>query len=176
MDKVGLRADVLSGKGAELKELLLTKKQIKLVEHVHNEKALSATDLAASHSISLQYASMQLAALHTAGYLNRSKYASATGGHVFQYTMPTSKESVAEIFRFPGAEITPDIALNASLGRFKDVLIIGYDHDGDTASSASSSFDDRAHRLLIIKQYEHDILAGFVTDRADYVDPEDFED
>ena len=56
---------------------------------------------------------------------------------------------------------TPDDALEDAKGWFTDVLIVGFDHDGDVSTFCSAELP-RAQALWLIEAFKTKLLAGEV--------------
>lgn len=53
-----------------------------------------------------------------------------------------------------------DTVLETALGRFKDVIVIGYDHDGELEAAASNYFNDGGNLLWAMEKFKFSLLAG----------------
>lgn len=54
----------------------------------------------------------------------------------------------------------PDGVLSAAIGNLKDVLIIGYDHNGDAYAAGSGYFADGGNILWAIEAFKAKLLSG----------------
>ena len=69
------------------------------------------------------------------------------------------------VIRFPGytkLDIDPDGVLNGAKGELESVLILGTCQDGEPYVAASTS--NRAELLLLVKQFEFNLLSGYYDD------------
>ena len=80
---------VLQGKGADIKEKLISENQIDIVHWVKSKKSANSADLSNYKRISVQHASMLLQRLHALGYLKRVEKNQKSGGIRYVYTVPT---------------------------------------------------------------------------------------
>jgi predicted transcriptional regulator len=70
---------------ARVKELSLSKRQVKLVSHLKDKKA-TAREIASICDTSVQNASQQLSNLFRKGYLVRDEVIDSTGGILYEYS------------------------------------------------------------------------------------------
>jgi len=80
-----IRMQVMRGNSAELRALLLTKNQIRMVNTIKKSGGMTAKKLSKKNSLSIQNASTQLKLLHTKGYLVREIGAADSGGIEYIY-------------------------------------------------------------------------------------------
>jgi len=79
---------------AKIKELSLSKRQVKVVSWLKFESA-TARDFAEKFDVCVQNASQQLSNLHRKGYLAREEKIDKTGGYYYEYrTLPRLFECV----------------------------------------------------------------------------------
>jgi hypothetical protein len=67
--------------------------------------------------------------------------------------------NVTKLYPANAAE-NPDNILHHSLGLFKDVLVIGYDEDGEMVATCSRGLVDGGDMLWMIEKFKHNLLAG----------------
>jgi len=80
-----IRRLVLSGNGSEIRNLLLTEQQRKLVYHIRKCGNVSTAEIAKKYNISSQNASSKLQKLYLKGYLKRDAITADTGGIEYIY-------------------------------------------------------------------------------------------
>jgi len=80
-----IRMQVLRGKSDQIRTLLLTKDQIKLVKYVARFKWVKAFVISEREGISVQNASGKLNRLYQAGYLQRYSMSAKSGGLEYIY-------------------------------------------------------------------------------------------
>jgi len=68
-----------------IKDLLLTKSDIELIEHIKNKRGVSAADISEHKGVSMQNASTKLKRLFDQGYLIRRELNSISGGIEYIY-------------------------------------------------------------------------------------------
>lgn len=54
----------------------------------------------------------------------------------------------------------PDNVLELAQGEYEDVLILGYDKDGEMIAAASTGFEDAGAILWLIEQFKLNLLDG----------------
>lgn len=79
-----IRKAVLNGEGSEIRNLLLNRKQIFLLELI-KENGMTSAFLSHIEEVSIQNASSKLNRLFTAGYLKRTIDSADTGGIEYLY-------------------------------------------------------------------------------------------
>jgi len=86
MDKFHtIRARIVNGKGAEIRDLLLTEQQIELVCFINLRGKTTAAQISKIRNVSIQNASSKLSTLYKKGYLIRDAYSAESGGIEFGY-------------------------------------------------------------------------------------------
>lgn len=85
-----IKKAVLDGKGADIRQLLLNRDQIDLVEYVAECGTLRASLLSHVEGISIQNASSKLNRLYTGGYLERTETSADSGGIEYFYSIAES--------------------------------------------------------------------------------------
>ena len=68
-----------------VKELLLTKNDIEIINYIKDKRGVTAVDIAKRQDISMQNASTKLKRLFDQGYLIRREMSSSSGGIEFVY-------------------------------------------------------------------------------------------
>ena len=58
----------------------------------------------------------------------------------------------------------PDTVLKEAVGDFKEVLILGYDHDGYMSVAASTGMAPKAELLMLIENFKHALMDGVYDD------------
>lgn len=61
-------------------------------------------------------------------------------------------------------EVTADEALERAKGMFGDVLVLGWDHDGDLSFTASSRFGNAAQTIFLVEMFKAALLSGEFSD------------
>lgn len=69
---------------------------------------------------------------------------------------------MAEVVKFypKDAAKDPDAVLEQAIGRFEDVLIIGWDKQGKMDARASLGLKDGGDMLWLIEHFKHNLLNG----------------
>lgn len=62
----------------------------------------------------------------------------------------------------PGAN--PDTVLKEAFGSFKEVLILGYNHDGYMEVRASAGMAPKAELLMLVENFKHALMNGYYDD------------
>lgn len=58
----------------------------------------------------------------------------------------------------------PDSVLKHAVGAFKEVLILGYNHDGYMEVRASSGMAPKAELLMLVENFKHALMNGLYDD------------
>lgn len=53
-----------------------------------------------------------------------------------------------------------DVVLEEAVGDYKDLLILGYNHNGEFSARATKLFSDGGHILWIMERFKFGLLAG----------------
>jgi hypothetical protein len=54
----------------------------------------------------------------------------------------------------------PDTVLKEASKAFKEVLILGYNHEGYMEVRASTGLGDKAELLMLVEQFKHSLMSG----------------
>lgn len=88
-----IQEQVIAGNGANIRNLLLTTDQIKLIKYIKSSGYIVASELASMKGISIQNASSKLNRLYKAKYLIRIMESAKSGGIEFVYKFIPSKDT-----------------------------------------------------------------------------------
>lgn len=58
----------------------------------------------------------------------------------------------------------PDIVFEKAKGAFKEVLILGYNHDGYMEVRATAGMSPKAELLMLVENFKHALMSGAYDD------------
>ena len=93
--KDSIRSQVILGRSAEIRTLLLTDDQLSLADKVDAGEVTTASQLADKMDISIQNASSKLNRLYVAGYIDRSTRSAESGGIEHVYSVDNHPNSTS---------------------------------------------------------------------------------
>lgn len=76
---------------------------------------------------------------------------------------------MADVVKFypQDAARDPDNVLEQAMGQFNEVLIIGWDKDGNLDARATLGLKDGADVLWLLEMFKHNLIAGVYTGDAE---------